>query len=165
MEIAPLQHKGRPNLPFRAAWWLQHGKEVCLYLGPGLEAVILSQHGSLSYTGSMSVWQEQLTSFHLALNVLQGVRKMFPLSFTSTATFSCCNLGMLPVVCVDVKVFPSSNLVAPDFLPEPGHRWSPHSAAEVPSQGTCQAAWVGTWDSTGSVPGISRYKYPLFAES
>lgn len=72
---------------------------------------------------------------------------------------------MLPVVCVNVKVFPSSNLVAPGFLPEPGEMWSPHSAAEVPSQGTCQAAWVGIWDPTGGVPGISQYKYSLFAES
>lgn len=87
MEIAPLQHKSRPNLPFSPAWWLQHGKEVCLYLRPGLGAVTSARRGSLCYTGSMSVWQGQLTSFHLAANVLQGVRKMFPFVITSTPVF------------------------------------------------------------------------------
>lgn len=54
------------------------------------------------------------------------------------ATLECCLRS--------VWVFPPSNLVAPGFLPEPRERWSPHTAAEVPSQGTGQAAWVGTWD-------------------
>lgn len=145
MEIALLQHKGRPNLPFSPTWWLRHGKEVCQYLRPGLEAVTLAQRGGLSYTGSMSVWQRQLTSFQLASNMLQGIRRTFPLSLPAHPLFML-QLGMLPVVCVYVRVFSPSNLVALGFLPEPEERWSLHSAAEVPSQGTCQAAWVGTWD-------------------
>lgn len=87
MEIALLQHKDRPNLPFSPTWWLQHGKEVCQYLRPGLEAVTLAQLGGLSYTGSMSVWQGQLTSFQLASNMLEGVRKMFPLSLPAHPLF------------------------------------------------------------------------------
>lgn len=84
VEIAPLQHKGRPNLPFSPPWWL-HGKEVWLYLRP---AVTLAQHGGLSYTGSMSVWQGQLTSFQLASNVLQeNVREMLPLSLPAHPLF------------------------------------------------------------------------------
>lgn len=101
MEIAPLQHKGRPNLPFSPTWWLQHGKEACLYLRSGLEAVTLAQHGSLSYTDSMSVWQGQLTSLQLASNTLQGVRKTSPLSLPAPPLFMlqlwsvACGLGGL----------------------------------------------------------------------
>lgn len=84
VEIAPLQHKGRPNLPFSPPWWL-HGEEVWLYLRP---AVTLAQHGGLSYTGSMSIWQGQLTSFQLASNVLQeNVRKVLPLSLPAHPLF------------------------------------------------------------------------------
>lgn len=87
MEVAPLQHKGRPNLPFSPTWWPQRGKEVCVYLRPGLEAVTLAQRGGLSHTDSMSVWQGQLTSVQLASHVLQGVRKMFPLSLPAHPHF------------------------------------------------------------------------------
>lgn len=143
MEIAPLQYTGRPNLPFSPAWWLQHGKEVCLYLRPGLEAVTLAQCGGLSYTGSVSVWQGQLASFQSASNVLQeNVRKMFPVSLPAHPLFMLQPRNVACGLC-DVRVSPPSNLAAPGFLPEPGERWNPHTAAQVPSQGTCQAAWVG----------------------
>lgn len=146
MEIALLQHKGRPNLPFSPTWWLRHGKEVCQYLRPGLEAVTLAQRGGLSYTGSMSVWQRQLTSFSWLQICCKAFEERSLCRYQHTH-FSCCNVGMLPVVCVYVRVFPPSNLVALGFLPEPEEKGRKlHSAAEVPSQGTCQAAWVGIWD-------------------
>lgn len=162
MEIALLQHKSRPNLPFSPTWWLQHGK-VCLYLRPGLEAVTLLQCGNLSHTGSMSVWQGQLTSLQVASNVLQGVRKMFPLSLPPHTHFSCCNLGMLPVVCACVGVS-TIQPGCPRFYPWAWREAESSLSAEVPSQGTCQAVWVGTWDPTGSVY-ISQYKYSLFARA
>lgn len=141
MEIAPLQHKGRPNLSFSPTWWLQHGKEVCLYLRP---AVTLAQHSGLSYTGSMSVWQGQLTSLQLASNVLQeNARKMFPLSLPAHPLFM---LQPWNVACGLCGCFHHPTWLASGFLPEPRERWSPHTAAEVPSEGTGQAAWVGTWD-------------------
>lgn len=158
MEIAPLQHKGWPNLPFSPTWWLQHGKEACLYLRPGLEAVTLAQHDGLSYTDSMSVWQGQLNRFQLASNVLQGIGKMFPLSLPAHPLFM---LQPWNVACGLCGCEGVATMAAPGFPPEPGERWSPHSAAEVPSQGTCQAAWVGTWDPTGAAPGTNILSLPM----